>query len=196
MDEKKEPKKLAPLTQATLKEKTFWDKFVTEDLGNIKDYIIKDVIVPNVKRSIDEIVTNTIKMILYKGSPPKNSIYTGSKIQYGSYFGNGAPWNAAPNFNSNQKKDANQNVNDKYKVSVYNYENIVIPSKNEAEAVLVQLTEMINMYGKASVSDLYDIVGITGNYTDGNYGWTNLVTSYSEKVGDGYMLILPKAKVL
>lgn len=196
MEEKKRNKKLTPVTQATLKEKTFWDKFVTEDLGHIKDYVVKDVLVPNVKRSIDEIVTNTIKMILYKGNPPKSSIFAPSKIQYGSYFGNGAPWNSAPNFNPSAKKDSNQSVNDKYKSSVYNYENILIPSKSEAEAVLMQLTELVDTYGKAAVSDLYEIVGITGNYTDGNYGWTNLVTAYSEKVGDGYMLVLPKAKVL
>ena len=196
MEEKKELKKIAPITQATLKEKTFWEKFVTDDLQSIKNYALKDVLVPNVKRSIDEIVTNTIKMILYKGNPPKTGPFGASKIQYGSFFGNGAPWNVAPNFNPAQKKDANQAVNSKYTVSVYNYENIIIPSKAEAEATLVALTEIIGQYGKATVSDLYDAVGITGNYTDGNYGWTNLSTAYAERVGNGYMLILPKAKVL
>ena len=44
-----------------------------------------------------------------------------------------------------------------------------------------------------SVADLYDLVGISGNYTDNKYGWTNLRNSDVQRVRDGYLLKLPKA---
>ena len=190
-----EIKKIEPITQGVIKKKGIMEVFKTEDWPSIKEYIWKDVISPNIKRSIDEIVTNTTKMILYKGNPPRNMPYGTSKIQYGSFFGNGAPnFSSAPQ--SSNSKDKNQTVNDKFKMSVYSYDNIVIPTKGEAEAVLVKLEELIEVYGKATVSDLYDAVGISGNYTDRNYGWTNLASADTERAYGGYMLVLPKAKPL
>ena len=49
------------------------------------------------------------------------------------------------------------------------------------------------MYGTVSVADLYDLVGISGNYTDNKYGWTNIRNAEPIRVRDGYMLKLPKA---
>jgi hypothetical protein len=44
-----------------------------------------------------------------------------------------------------------------------------------------------------SVADLYDLVGVTGNYTDNKYGWTDIRSASVIRVRDGYMLKLPKA---
>lgn len=44
-----------------------------------------------------------------------------------------------------------------------------------------------------SVADLYDLVGINGNYTDNKYGWFNIRTASVVRVRDGYMIKLPKA---
>ena len=44
-----------------------------------------------------------------------------------------------------------------------------------------------------SVMDLYDLVGITGQYTDNKYGWTNLRNAEPVRTRDGYMLKLPRA---
>ena len=40
---------------------------------------------------------------------------------------------------------------------------------------------------------MYDLVGITGQYTDNNYGWTNLRNAEPVRTRDGYMLKLPRA---
>lgn len=56
------------------------------------------------------------------------------------------------------------------------------------------MDELIDMYGVVSVADLYDLVGITGNYTDNKYGWTNIRNAEPVRaMGGGYMLKLPKA---
>ena len=52
---------------------------------------------------------------------------------------------------------------------------------------------MLETYGVVSVADMYDLVGITCNYTDNKYGWTNLRNAEPVRVRDGYMLKLPKA---
>ena len=41
------------------------DTFIAEDLVKVKDYVVTDVIVPNIKKAIDDIVSNGIHMVLY-----------------------------------------------------------------------------------------------------------------------------------
>ena len=43
----------------------FADVFISEDVGNVKSYILMDVLVPAIKKAISDIVTNGIDMILY-----------------------------------------------------------------------------------------------------------------------------------
>ena len=55
------------------------------------------------------------------------------------------------------------------------------------------MDELIDTYGIVSVADLFDLVGITGNYTDNKYGWKNISNAKAIRVWDGYILSLPKA---
>ena len=55
------------------------------------------------------------------------------------------------------------------------------------------MDELIEHYGIVSVADLYDLVGITGSYTDNKYGWTDIRTAQVVRVRDGYKIKLPRA---
>ena len=77
-----------------------------------------------------------------------------------------------------------------------NKDDIILESRAEAEDVISSMEKIIETYGFVRVADLYDLVGITCNYTDNNYGWTNIRSAESVKVRDGYMLKLPKAEPL
>ena len=64
---------------------------------------------------------------------------------------------------------------------------------SEADYVIKHMKEIIELYGYVTVSDFYDLVGITGNYTDNKYGWTNIRNAEVIRVSDGYLIKLPKA---
>lgn len=55
---------------------------------------------------------------------------------------------------------------------------------------------MISVYGMVSVADLYDLIGVTGNYTDNKYGWTDIRSASVVRVRDGYIVKMPKAMPL
>ena len=55
------------------------------------------------------------------------------------------------------------------------------------------MDELIDTYSMVSVADLYDLIGVTGNYTDNKYGWTNIRNAEVVRVREGYLLKLPKA---
>jgi len=71
-------------------------------------------------------------------------------------------------------------------------EDIILRTRGEGEAVIASLSDLIEDYGVASVADLYDLVGITGSFTDNKYGWTNLRTASVTRVRDGFLLNLPR----
>ena len=70
---------------------------------------------------------------------------------------------------------------------------IVLETRSEAEEVIQRMDELIDMYGVVSVADMYDLVGVSCNYTDTKYGWTNIRSAEPVRVRDGYIIKLPKA---
>ena len=55
------------------------------------------------------------------------------------------------------------------------------------------MDEIMEEYGIVRVADLYDLVGITGDYTDNKYGWTNIRSAEVVRVRDGYKIKMPRA---
>jgi len=80
--------------------------------------------------------------------------------------------------------------------TAHNFDDIVLETRVEAEEVIDQLFELVSKYGLASVADLYGLLGVTANYTDEKYGWTDLRGSKPVKVREGYLLDLPRPEVL
>ena len=76
------------------------------------------------------------------------------------------------------------------------YDEIVLENRSEAEDVITALEDIIDQFGEAKVSDLYDLVGMTAPYTANRYGWTSVRTASAIRVRDGYVLKMPRAVVL
>ena len=164
--------------KAKLKKKNelqkFADVFISEDVKNVKSYVLGDVLVPAIKKAIVDIVTDGVNMIFYGGTR-RGGGSSGSKVSYRSYY---------------DRKDDNRS--DSRVRTGYSYDEIILETRGEAEEVLSQLSDLIDTYRVATVADLYDLVGISHNYTDNKYGWTNIRNAEAKRVSDGYLLVLPK----
>lgn len=158
------------------------DMFISEDVANVKDYIIMDVIVPSIKKAIYDLVVGTLDMSLWGGRGNNGKRPTADKISYRDYT------------SASRRDERNYSTN--RSVSRYQYDEIVLDTRGEAEAVLTRMDEMIDEYNEVRVADLYDLVGITGEYTDNNYGWTNIHDAQVVRVRDGYKIKMPRAKAL
>lgn len=154
------------------------DLFISEDAANVKSYILMDVLVPAVKKAISDIVTDGVSMILFGTTGNRSSRGNSSFISYDKF----------------SRREDDRRYGSARTRSGYNFDDIYLESRGEAEEVLSRMDELIDMYGVVSVADLYDLVGITGNYTDNKYGWTNIRNAEPVRaMGGGYMLKLPKA---
>lgn len=173
-------KKVEKVVTGTVKAKKkneiqkFAGVFLPEDVDNVKSYILFDVIVPLIKKALSD----TLDAILYpEGRSGKNSM--ASKISYRSYYEK--PNGRGRDYNISRTRTG------------YSFDDIILDNRGEAEDVLSRMDELIATYGVVSVADLYDLVGVTGNYTDNKYGWTDIRSAQPIRVRDGYMLKLPKA---
>lgn len=158
----------------------FTDVFISEDMNSVKTYIVMDVLVPAVKKAISDIVTNGIDMLLYGetgGRHEKKS--TASKVSYRSYY--------------ESPKDRPRDRSMSRTRAGYDFDDVILDNRGEAESVLTRMDELIETYGLVSVADFYDLVGITGNYTDNKYGWTDIRNAKPVRTRDGYIISLPKA---
>lgn len=157
----------------------FADVFISEDVGNVKSYIVMEVLVPAIKKAISDIVTNGIDMILYgeTGHTRKNS--SASKVSYGKYYGE-----------SERKREYRQSGTR----NGYDYDDIIFETRGDAESVLDAMNEIISQYNVVSVGDLYDLADVsTDNYAANKYGWSDISGCKPVRVRDGYILKLPKA---
>lgn len=154
----------------------FADVFISEDVNNVKSYILMDVLVPAIKKAISDIVVNGIDMVLY-GEANHTKKQNGTKPSYRSYYDNN---------NSNHSTNTRR--------TAYTFDDIIMDNRADAEEVLDSMLATIDKYGIVSVADMYDLVGITGNYTDNKYGWTDLRSARIERERDGgYTINLPRA---
>jgi hypothetical protein len=181
-EESSESKKLEKIVSGPVKTKKnelrkLSEIFISEDAANVKSYIFMDVLVPAIKKAISDIFHNGIDIILFGEAGKSKSSSAASRVSYRDYY---------------DRKDDHPSVNRTR--SGYSYEDVVVETRGEAEAVRTRLEEIVDEYGMVSVADLYDLVGITGNYTDNNYGWTNVHNVEIIRVyGGGYMLKMPRA---
>lgn len=158
--------------------KKFADVFLSSDMEDVKSYIIFDVVIPGIKDAIFD----TISIILY-GDTRSGSAKRTQGQTYVSYSGYSSP----------KTKPQRQQTRSRRDRTVTDIQDIIFQSRGEAEEVLGNLVDFIVDYGVATVADLYDLVGITGPFTDNKYGWTDLSSATVVRVRDGYLINLPRA---
>lgn len=182
--ENSDEKRIEKVVKGTVKTKKrskfakFTEEFISEDAKNVKSYVFGEVLIPAIKKAISDIVTDGIDIILYGESRRgKSGRSTADRISYRSYY----------------DRDTRP-IRDRMPTNYgYSYDDIILSSRGEAEEVLTRMDELMETYGLVRVADLYDLVGLTGNYTDNKYGWTNIRNAEIMRVRDGYMIKMPRA---
>lgn len=175
----KEEKRVQQVAKGTTKKQSrvrkLRDAFLPEDVASIRSYIFTDVMVPYIKRTIDDI----FHVMLYGSTYSKSSSSKlGSSPSYRDYYDSG-------------KKAVRSTTS-----SVYSFDYVELASRGDAELVLEQMRDIVEKYGVATVADMYDLVGQAGSYTDRKYGWTDLRPARIERSRDGFIVVCPRPVAL
>lgn len=158
-------------------------KSITKEVRNsfidAAGYVFTEVLVPALKNMLSDMIQNGTDIILFgesRGGSRRSRRIDGSNyVSYSSY----ADDNRRPVYSYGGR---------------YRVDDIILESKADAEDVMDNLIETIDKYGVATVADLYDLIGKSSQYTDNDYGWTDLSLSKTRPVREGWLLDLPKPK--
>lgn len=180
-----EEKRATKVVKGNVRTKTnearkFADVFISEDINNVKSYILMDVLVPAIKKAVADIVTNGVEMILYGSTSKGRNSSSGSKVSYRNYYDS-----------RDDRRDIDRGGSRTR--SGLDYDDFVFESRGEAEAVLSQMGDIIERFKYVTVADLYDMVDKVPPFTANKYGWTSIRNADVVRDRDGYRLKLPRA---
>jgi hypothetical protein len=80
--------------------------------------------------------------------------------------------------------------------TLHDFDDVILESRGEAEDVLDRMRELIAQFDVATVADFYDLVGITSDFPEERWGWTDLRSAKVTHVRGGYLISMPRAQPL
>ena len=181
----------------TLKKQSAWKKAkhrIFEQEGkDLKDYVIYDVLIPSIKDTISNIVSNGVDILLYGDARHINSKRVG--ILGGTRYGNYVSYNSiSSNKSTNSiRTPASSNSTLRNNLAL---DEFIFQTRGEAVEILDRLSTILIDYGVVTVADLYDLCGLKTPYTYNNYAWRDLSTAGVSMTRDGYLLNLPTPQTL
>lgn len=160
----------------------FTDIFIAEDINQVKEYLVHDVLIPAVKNTFYDVIVGGLKMSLFggRGGGLSGHRAAADKVSYRDY-------------SRDSRDDDYRRHSSSRERTVFDYDDIVLATRGEAELVLDRMDEIMEEYSVVRVADLYDLVGVSGPHTANNYGWTNIRNAKVVPVRDGFVIRMPKA---
>lgn len=165
----------------------FKELVIGGDTKSVGQYILMDVVLPAVRDMVADSVSQGVERMIF-GEARSTSRRTGARPSgtngYVSYnrFATGNRPQAAP-----MSRRAR---------ATHDFDEIIVPTRVEAERVVDDMAEAIDKYSSATVADLYEMVGEPTNFTDQKWGWTDFRGAGITRVSNGYLLDLPKPELL
>lgn len=166
----------------------FLDFMFAESPKALASKIGRETIVPRIKQGMEEAFNSFVHGMFWgKGeSPLPNNIH--QQIMRGG----GVNYQAISSQTSalTQARVANQSR------SHGNYEDLICPNQQIAEALLANMYNLLNQFNVVAVGDLYELAGMSSSISDGSYGWTNLDTARIRPTQGGFVLELPRPNLI
>lgn len=182
-----------------IRRKTPWSRRVSNtilggDTQSVRGFIFAEAIIPTIQNLVVDVVGGGIERLVYPDSEP---ISRARRSRGG--FNDYSRYSRDRGSSRDRFRDRDEPRMSPRGRANHDFDEIIIPSRAQAEEVLDRLMDMTVRYDVATVSNLYHLVGITSSYTDERYGWSedDLRRSNIARAGrEGYLLNLPRPRVL
>ncbi len=164
MENKEERKKLKPVVDLSPSPwKKFLGNFIKADRKTMGEWFFKGVLYPG----IQNLILEALSMLFFNSSTGKsNTIFGKSSLNSGN---SQTPYNLKYNGNSNTGLK-----NPVTSTGLTPYDELAVPSMGDANEIISQLGNLVQDYGKATLLDLYTLVGMQTmcDFQHDKWGWT------------------------
>ena len=155
--------------------------FTGDDSKTVGHFVLFEVILPAAKQMIVDAGSQGLERMFYGESGRGMRSANGGRPQYNAYN------RVVPNGKTNDPRGISQKAR-----ASHDFREIIFETRGEAEKVSDDLSGHVEQYDSATVSDLYDLVGVTGTFQDDKWGWYDLRDTRIRRVKEGYLLELPR----
>lgn len=194
----KNDKKIKPVVTGPVKQRKkpltqrLAETFTGDDAQSVGEYILFDVFVPAAKSMLADAASQGAERLLFgevRRARPSSSPF---RPGYTNYTRSSSP---APvdrrGFSDAASRSDRPDISRRSRAN-HDFREVILNTRIEAEEVIEAMTLTLEQYSVVTVSDFYDIIGITGNFTDEKYGWFDLRGAEVRQIREGYLVSLPK----
>lgn len=200
-----EPEKEKHLEQITTGEvkrrkqplgKRIREVMVGGDAQSVGGYVLFDVLVPALKDTIADMVSQGIERMLF-GEARSSSRRTGFRPSSSSPTIGHVSYNKVSAIPPWRREDPRPTISRQARAT-HDFRQLILATRREGEAVISRMYDLIEQYDQVTVADLYELVGETGDFTDHKYGWTreSFEGCQVRRDREGYLLDLPRPEPL
>lgn len=162
--------------------------FFGGDHRSVIDVVTSDVMLPALRDMIAEAATQAVERVIF-GETRSTSRRSSNRTYVSGQQTNYSRYSSTPQSNQSSRSREDSSFRRR---SSRDMEEFVVTSRMEAEAVLERLDLLIEKFSIASIGDLRDMLGMSPQFTDEKWGWSNLAGSRVHRVtGNEYVLVLP-----
>jgi hypothetical protein len=157
------------------------------DFETVSNYVFADVILPRLRDLLFDTIRESAAKSIYNrgGGVTRGQVPYSGRVQY-----NTSPIHQPDprtqsypqaNLPDQRIRPARRNLGEEYPMA----------SRSDAEDVLDQLVELIDMYQVASLADFYEMLGLESSPIDNKWGWSVMRNVSIDQVREGYVIKLP-----
>lgn len=158
---------------------------------NVKDYILLDLVIPGVKDLIADAVSGGIERMIFgegvsrgRRSSHRHGGHGASRFDYSGI-------SRGPIQQYRGREEPRQQLSRRARMS-HTFDEVEFSTRTDAETVLTQMFDLLDRYEVVTVADFYGLVGYTPDFTDQNWGWTDIRGTLPRRIrGGGFILDLP-----
>lgn len=174
--------------------KRLTETLIGGDARSVWGFVTLEVLVPAAKDMLADAVSQGIERMIF-GEARSSSRRTGRRpgdphISYNRMSGSNPRRFPGP------PDDHHRHQMSRRGRASHDFDEIILGTRAEADEVIDRLFDLVSKYECATVADLYDLVGVSGSYTDNKWGWMDLRGAGVARVRHGYLLDLPKPEPL
>lgn len=168
----------------------FTETFVGGEPRSAGSFVMLEVLLPAMRDMVADVVSQGVERLVY-GEARSTGRRTGFRPT-----GSHTPYRTMSSPSRfEQRPDPREPMSRRARAN-FDFQEIVLPTRVEADEVLDRLFNVIAEYEQATVRDLYDLVGERASFTDEKYGWTDIRTADVRRIREGYLLDLPRPELL
>lgn len=159
------------------------ETFTGIDAREVGSHVVFDVILPQLKGMAVDAGTQAIeRLILGEAGSRRSSSAISPRTRGSSYTA------------YNRYSGGSQASEDREPIHVRSNEvrEVIVETRGDAQRVMDEMFAHLDQYQSITVADFYDLVGVTGKFTDNQWGWTNLNAAGVSRVREGFRIELPR----